>query len=161
LRAELVEIDEQIVAAERALTEAKAQRDRDQSADGIEALAAAIEQVVPGFDAGAAALVAAVTKSPTSIPEAVRFSTSIDTLRREVVSAGVTVMLVKVSPIVTADVPDVAPAALAWMVALPAATPVTTPLVPAVLPTVAAPVGVLVETVQFTEPVTSFVLLSL
>ena len=44
LRAELAECDEQIVATERALTEARAQRDRDPEADGIEAMAAAIER---------------------------------------------------------------------------------------------------------------------
>ena len=70
LRAELAELDEQIVATERALADAKAQRDRDLMADGIEALAAAIEQAAPGFGAGASALVEAVTKSAASVPEA-------------------------------------------------------------------------------------------
>jgi hypothetical protein len=87
LRAELADVDEHIVSAERALAEAKAQRDRDQVADGIEAMAASIAQAVPGFDAGAAALVAAVTRSATSIPEAARFSASVDAVRREVLSA--------------------------------------------------------------------------
>jgi len=87
LRAELADVDEQIVSAERALAEAKAQRERDHVADGIEAMAAAIAQAVPGFDAGAAALVAAVTKSATSMPEAARFSASVDAVRREVLSA--------------------------------------------------------------------------
>jgi len=87
LRAELADVDEQIVSAERALAEARAQRERDHVADGIEAMAAAIAQAVPGFDAGAAALVAAVTKSATSIPEAARFSASVDAVRREVLSA--------------------------------------------------------------------------
>src|SRR5271156_4402773 len=44
LRAELADLDEQIVSTERALTDARAQRDRDMMADGIEALAVAIEQ---------------------------------------------------------------------------------------------------------------------
>src|SRR5258707_980072 len=87
LRAELADVDEQIVSTERALAEAKAQRDRDQVADDIEAMAAAIAQAVPGFDAGAAALVAAVTKSTTSMPEAARFSASVEAVRREVLSA--------------------------------------------------------------------------
>ena len=87
LRAELADVDEHIVSAERALAEAKAQRDRDHVADGIEAMAASIAQAVPGFDAGAAALVAAVTGSATSIPEAARFSASVDAVRREVLSA--------------------------------------------------------------------------
>jgi hypothetical protein len=87
LRAELAEFDEQIASAERALAEARAQRDRDRLADEIEAMAAAIKQAVPGFDAGAAALVQAVTNSPASMPEATRFSTSVDALRREVLSA--------------------------------------------------------------------------
>jgi hypothetical protein len=87
LRAELADVDEQIVSAERALAEARAQRERDHVADGIEAMAAAIAQAVPGFDAGAAALVAAVTKSATSIPEAASFSASVDAVRREVLSA--------------------------------------------------------------------------
>ncbi len=87
LRAELAEFDEQIVSAERALTEAKAQRDRDMVADQIEAMAASIEQAAPGFGAGAAALVNAVTESTASMPEATRFSTSVDAMRREVLAA--------------------------------------------------------------------------
>ena len=87
LRAALVEFDEQIVSTERALADAKAQRDRDMVADEIEAMAAAIEQAVPGFGAGAAALVEAVTRSAASMPEATSFSTSVDAVRREVLSA--------------------------------------------------------------------------
>ena len=87
LRAALAEFDEQIVATERALADAKAQRDRNMVADGIEAMAAAIERAVPGFDAGAAALVGAVTNSTSPVPEATRFSTSVDALRREVLAA--------------------------------------------------------------------------
>jgi hypothetical protein len=87
LRTELAELDEQIVSTERALADAKAQRDRDVSADGIEALAVAIEQAAPGFGAGAAALVASVTKSAASIPEATRFSANVDAVRREVLAA--------------------------------------------------------------------------
>jgi hypothetical protein len=87
LRTALVEFDEQVVATERALADAKAQRDRDRAADEIEALAAAIEQAAPGFGAGAAALVDAVTKSTASVPEATMFSTSVDEMRREVLSA--------------------------------------------------------------------------
>jgi len=87
LRAELAEFDEQIVSTERALADARAQRDRDLAADEIEVLAAAIEQAAPGFGAGAAALVDAVTKSTASIPEATRFSASVDALRREVLAA--------------------------------------------------------------------------
>jgi hypothetical protein len=87
LRAALAEFDEQIASTERALADAKAQRDRDLEADEIEAMAAAIEQAAPGFGAGAAALVEAVTKSAASVPEATRFSTSVDAIRREVLSA--------------------------------------------------------------------------
>jgi hypothetical protein len=87
LRAALVEFDEQVAATERALADAKAQRDRDMVADEIEAMAAAIEQAAPGFGAGAAALVNAVTKGAASMPEATRFSTSVDAVRREVLSA--------------------------------------------------------------------------
>lgn len=87
LRAELAELDEQIVSTERALAEAKAQRERDRIADEIEALAAAIERAVPGFDTGAAALVAAVTNDTASMPEAASFSTSVEAVRREVLSA--------------------------------------------------------------------------
>src|SRR5262249_52750747 len=57
LRAALAECDAQIASTERALTEAKAQRDRELLADQIEAMAAAIEHATPGFGAGAAALV--------------------------------------------------------------------------------------------------------
>jgi hypothetical protein len=87
LRTALVEFDEQIVSTERALTDAKAQRERDMVADEIEAMAAAIEQAAPGFGAGAAALVEAVTKSSASMPEATRFSASVEEVRREVLSA--------------------------------------------------------------------------
>jgi hypothetical protein len=87
LRAELAEFDEQIASTERTLADAKAQRDRELIADQIETMAAAIEQAAPGFDAGAAALVNAVTKSATSVLEATRFSTSVDAVRREVLAA--------------------------------------------------------------------------
>jgi hypothetical protein len=87
LRAALAEFDEQIVATERALGDAKAQRDRALVADAIEAMAAAIEQAVPKFGAGATALVDAVIKSAASVPEATRFSTSVDAVRREILSA--------------------------------------------------------------------------
>ncbi len=87
LRAALAEFDEQMLSTERALADAKAQRDRELVADKIEAMAAAIEQAAPGFLAGAAALVEAVTKSAVSVPEATRFSTSVDAMRREVLSA--------------------------------------------------------------------------
>jgi len=87
LRAELAGFDEQIVSAERALADAKAQRDRDKAADEIEALAMLIEQAVPRFEAGAAGLVRAVSNSPASVPEATRFATSVDAMRREVLAA--------------------------------------------------------------------------
>src|SRR5258705_756531 len=87
LRAGLVEFDEQIASTECALADAKAQRDRELVAEKIEAMAAAIAQAAPGFNAGAAALVEAVTKSAASIPEATSFSTSVDAMRREVLSA--------------------------------------------------------------------------
>jgi hypothetical protein len=87
LRAELAEFDEQVASTERALAEAKAQRDRDMVADQIEEMAAAIEQAAPGFGASAAALVDAVTKSAASVLEATRFSTSVDAVRREVLAA--------------------------------------------------------------------------
>jgi hypothetical protein len=87
LRAALVEFDEQIASTGRALADATGQRDRELVATQIEAIATAIAQAAPGFNAGAAALVEAVTKSATSIPEATSFSTSVDAMRREVVSA--------------------------------------------------------------------------
>ena len=87
LRAALAELDEQVASAERACNEAKAQRDRNTSADAIEAMAAAIERAAPGFQASAAGLIEAVTKSPASIPEATRFSTSVEAVRRELASA--------------------------------------------------------------------------
>src|SRR5215813_10076247 len=64
LRAELAELDEQILSADRSLADARAQRDRDKAADDIEALAAAIELAIPRFELGAAGLVDAVGKGP-------------------------------------------------------------------------------------------------
>src|SRR5215510_15399478 len=86
LRAELAEFDEQLVSTERALAEAKVQRERDGIADAIEAMAAAIEKAAPSFDAGAAGLLTAA-QGTLSIPQAARFSASIDAVRREVLSA--------------------------------------------------------------------------
>src|SRR5215510_2818711 len=86
LRTELAEFDEQLVSTERALAEAKVQRERDGIADAIEAMAAAIEKAAPSFDAGAAGLLAAATGT-VAIPQAARFSASIDAVRREVLSA--------------------------------------------------------------------------
>jgi hypothetical protein len=87
LRAALVELDEQIASTERALSDAKTQRDRNMTADEIEAMAAAIQQAAPGFSAGVIPLVEAVTKSAASVPEATRFATNVDAMRREVLSA--------------------------------------------------------------------------
>ena len=87
LRAELAEFDEQIGSTERALAEATAQRDRDILADQIEEMAAAIEQATPGFGASATALADAVTRGAVSVPEATRFSISVDAVRREVLAA--------------------------------------------------------------------------
>jgi hypothetical protein len=87
LRAELVEVDDQVASAERALADAKAQRDRDALADQIEAMATAIERAAPGFESGATALVDAVGKSDLSIPEATRFASSVDAVRSEVRAA--------------------------------------------------------------------------
>jgi hypothetical protein len=87
LRAELVDIDEQVVSTERALADARAQRDRETLADQIEALAASIERSVPGFGAGASALVDAIAKGATQVAEANRFAVSVDAVRREVLSA--------------------------------------------------------------------------
>ena len=86
-RAALAECDEQVASTERALADATAQRDRNLTADAIEAMAAAIEQSVPTFDAGAAALVGAVTTSAASMPEATRFSISVEAVRREILAA--------------------------------------------------------------------------
>jgi len=87
LRAELAECEEQIVATERALGEARLQRDRDREADGIEAMAAAIERATPSFNFGAASLVEAVATSTVTLPEATRFSVNVEAVRREVLSA--------------------------------------------------------------------------
>ncbi|MGY2907193.1 hypothetical protein ACVWVY_006214 [Bradyrhizobium sp. URHC0002] len=86
-RAALVEHDEQVASAERALADAKAQRDRDTMADQIEAMATAVERAAPGFDASATALVEAVTKAALSIADATRFSNNVDAVRREVLAA--------------------------------------------------------------------------
>jgi len=87
LRTELADLDAQIAATERALADATAQRDRELAADRIEGLAAAIERAGPGFGAGAAALVEAVTKNRTAVTEATKFAASVDAIRREVMSA--------------------------------------------------------------------------
>ncbi|MBV8927161.1 MAG: hypothetical protein JOZ74_17495 [Bradyrhizobium sp.] len=87
LRTELADIDEQVVSTERALADARAQRDRELLADQIEALAASIERSLPGFGAGASALVDAVAKGATQVAEATRFAASVDAVRREVLSA--------------------------------------------------------------------------
>jgi hypothetical protein len=87
LRTEFADLDAQIAATERALTDAKAQRDRELAADQIEALAAAIERAGPGFGAGATALVEAVTRNQTAVTEATKFAASVDAIRREVMSA--------------------------------------------------------------------------
>jgi hypothetical protein len=86
-RAALAEFDEQVASTERALADAIAQRDRNLAADRIEAMAAAIERAIPGFDAGTAALVGAVTTSDAPLPEAARFSSSVDAIRQEILAA--------------------------------------------------------------------------
>jgi hypothetical protein len=87
LRAALGQLDEQIVATERELADAKAQLDRDMMADELGRMAAAIERAAPGFDDGATALVAAVTQSAASVLEATNFAANVDAVRREVLLA--------------------------------------------------------------------------
>ena len=87
LRAAITQLDEQIIMIERELVDAKAQRDRDMMADELERMVAAIERAVPGFDAGAAAMVAAVTQSAASMPQVTQFAANVDAVRREVLSA--------------------------------------------------------------------------
>ncbi|WP_315729177.1 MULTISPECIES: hypothetical protein [unclassified Bradyrhizobium] len=87
LRAAVADCDEQIVLAERALADAIAQRDRDRAANEIEAVAGAIEQAVPRFEIGAAALIDAVTRSKAGLSEATRFAADVDEIRREVLAA--------------------------------------------------------------------------
>ena len=87
LRAALGEVDEQIVLTERGLADAIAQQDRELVADRIEALATAIDLAVPGFVSGAAGLVDAVAEGAVTVVEATRFRTSVEEVRREVLSA--------------------------------------------------------------------------
>jgi hypothetical protein len=86
-RAAVAELDEQVVATERALADALAQRERELLADRIEALAAAIERAVPGFASGATALVDAVASGAATVAEATRFSANVQEVRREVLGA--------------------------------------------------------------------------
>ena len=86
LRAATTQLDEQIVTIERELADAKAQHDRDIMADEFEKMVSAIERAVPGFDAGATAMVAAVT-STASMPQVTQFAANVDAVRREVLSA--------------------------------------------------------------------------
>ena len=87
LRAALAQLDEQIVMTERELADTKAQRDRDLIADGVEKMVAAIERAAPEFDAGATALVAAVTQSAGSMLEATDLAANVDAVRREILLA--------------------------------------------------------------------------
>ena len=87
LRAALAELDAQVASNEHALSEARAQRERETRADQIERLAAAIEQALPGFAGAAAALVGAASTSAVTVAEASGFSASVDAVRREVLSA--------------------------------------------------------------------------
>ena len=87
LRAALAQLDEQIVMTERELADTKAQRDRDMMADEVEKMVAAIERAAPEFDAGATALMAAVTQSAASMLEATNLAANVDAVRREILSA--------------------------------------------------------------------------
>lgn len=87
LHAAVAELDEQVALTERALAEATAQRGRELLADRIEAMILAIERATPQFRSAATALVEAVTKSAASLPEATKFSASVDAVGREILSA--------------------------------------------------------------------------
>jgi len=87
LRASLAEIEGQINATERALTEAMAQQERDSLAQSIESLAVAIDRAVPEFVSGTAALINAVASGTITAMEASRFSNSITEVRQEVLAA--------------------------------------------------------------------------
>jgi hypothetical protein len=87
LRSALTHLDEEIATAERELASVKAQRDCDTVADELELMAKAIEQAIPSYDTAAMALGQAITSRAASIPEATRFATNVDAVRREVLTA--------------------------------------------------------------------------
>ena len=87
LRTELADLDEQIASTERALSDARGQRDRELLADQIEALAGTVERAVPGFGAGAAMLVEAAGRGAALTADATKFAANVDAVRREVLSA--------------------------------------------------------------------------
>jgi hypothetical protein len=87
LRAALAQMDEQIAGIERELRAAVEQRYRETVADWLEARAAAIAQAAPGYDAGSSALIEAVTKGATALPEAGVLAAELAAMRREVDAA--------------------------------------------------------------------------
>lgn len=87
LRAALAQLDEQIAETERELRAAIEQRYRDTVANWLEARAAAIARAAPGYDAGSSALIEAVTKGATALPEASSLAADLEAMRREVGAA--------------------------------------------------------------------------
>ena len=87
LRAAVPELDEEIAATDRALADALAQRERELLADRIEAVAIAIERAGSGFTSGTAALIEAAAQGATIAAEAMRFSSDLEEVRREVLGA--------------------------------------------------------------------------
>jgi len=87
LKAATMQLDEQIVTIERELADSKAQHDRDIMAGELEKMVSGIERAVPGFDAGATAMVAAVTQSAAPMPQVTLFAANVDAVRLEVLSA--------------------------------------------------------------------------
>jgi hypothetical protein len=87
LRAALAQLDEQVADAERELRAAAEQRYRDTVADWLEARAAVIARAAPGYDAGSSALIEAVTKSASALPDASSLAADLEAMRLEVRAA--------------------------------------------------------------------------
>lgn len=84
LRAALAQLEEQIAEAEHELGATVEQRYRESLADTLDILVVGVAQTIPEYEAAATALIKAVERTASTLPEATALGEDLEAIRREV-----------------------------------------------------------------------------
>ena len=84
LRAALAQLEEQIAEAEHELGATVEQRYRESLADTLDILVVGVAQTIPEYEAAATALIKAVERTASALPEATALGEDLEAIRREV-----------------------------------------------------------------------------
>lgn len=84
LRAALAQLEQQIAEAEHELGATVEQRYRESLADTLDILVVGVAQTIPEYEAAATALIKAVERTASALPEATALGEDLEAIRREV-----------------------------------------------------------------------------